>query len=203
MLRHDDIDQGTDEWHQIRKGKITGTVLKNIMGTPAKRQDAIYEMIGDRLAEGLEDPDENAMDRGTRLESDARTMFEFETGKKVEQTGFAEDDNNFLIANSPDGLIGETEAVEIKCPGRKNHVKVWLTNTIPDEYVWQVVQYFIVNEKLTKLYFVSYHPEITVHPMHIIEVTKDKMLGDITRGKRAQEVFLQEVEAILATIIKV
>lgn len=107
-----------------------------------------------------------------------------------------------MIANSPDGLIGEDEAIEVKCPGGKNYVKMWLTNQVPDEYEWQVVQYFIVNEKLQKLYFVGYNPDIPVHPMHIIEVKREDIEGKIIKGREEQEKFLEEVNAILKDIIK-
>lgn len=200
MKKHN-IEQGTNEWHQIRKGKITGTTLKSIMGTPKARQEAIYEIIAERLTVGVEEDYENAMERGTRLEPDAIAMFELESGKSVERIGFAEDDNNPLIANSPDGLIGENEAVEAKCMGGKNHVKMWLTNKVPDEYEWQVVQYFIVNEKLEKLYFIGYNPDIPIHSLHIIEVNRESILEDIEKAKVAQKVFLGEVETILKTLI--
>jgi putative phage-type endonuclease len=201
MKRHN-LEQQTEEWHHIRKGKITGTTLKSIMGTPKARQDAIYEIIAERLTEGVDMDHENPMDRGNRLEPDAIASFELETGKSVERIGFCEDDTNPMIANSPDGLIGENEAVEVKCMGGKNHVKMWLTNETPDEYDWQIIQYFIVNEKLEKLYFVGYNPDITVHPMHIIEVTREEVTEKIEKGKKAQETFLEEVESILKTIIK-
>jgi putative phage-type endonuclease len=196
-----DIKQNTPEWLFRRRGKITGTVLKGIMGTPKARQEAIYEMIANRLTiEDVEDT-ENAMERGNRLEPDAIATFELETGKSVERIGFAEDDTNPFIANSPDGLIGDTEAVEAKCMGGKNHVKMWLTNKVPDEYEWQVVQYFIVNEKLEKLYFVGYNPDIPTHPLHIIEVNRETILEDIKNAKVAQKVFLGEVEDIIKKLI--
>lgn len=196
------MDQRSDEWFQIRKGKVTGTVLKNIMGTPKARQDAIYDMVAQRLTIGIDDGDENAMDRGVRLEGEALKMFELETGLDVELVGFAEDETNPLIANSPDGLIGENEAVEIKCMGGKNHVKLWLTNEVPDEYWWQVVQYFVVNPKLEKLYFVGYNPDIPVHPYHCIEVVREDIEEDVDKAKTSQSEFLKEVETILSTIIK-
>lgn len=202
MKKHN-IEQRTDEWHHLRKGKITGTTLKAIMGTPKARQDAIYEIIAERLTVGIESDDyENPMDRGNRLEPDAIAMFEFRTGKQVERTGFCEDETNPLIANSPDGLIGENEAVEAKCMGGKNHVKMWLTNKVPDEYEWQVVQYFVVNEKLETLYFIGYNPDITVHPLHIIKVKRENIIEDIDRARSNQEVFLKEVEALLKDIIE-
>lgn len=204
MKKHK-IEQKSDEWLHLRKGKITGTTLKSLMGTPKARQDAIYELIAERLTVGVESEGdwENPMDRGNRLEPDAIAMFELETGKQVEQVGFCEEDGNSQIANSPDGLIGETEAVEIKAMGGKNHIKLWLTNEIPEEYKWQVVQYFIVNEKLEKLYFVGYNPDIPVHPLHIIETTRQENAEAIEQAKKSQEEVLKEIEKTLKEIIKI
>lgn len=202
-MRKNKVEQKSNKWFHLRKGKITGTVLKNILGTPRARQEAIYEIIAERLMVGIEnDETENAMDRGTRLEPDALAAFELETGKQIERVGLAEDDDNPLIANSPDGLIGETEAVEIKCLGGKNHVKMWLTNKVPDEYEWQVVQYFIVNKKLEKLYFVGYNPDIPVCSLLIIEVNRKDIEDKIEFAKLEQIKFLAEVDLILKKIIK-
>jgi len=200
MKKHK-VEQKTDKWHFLRKGKITGTTLKAILGTPKARQEAMYEIIGERLTVGVPDEYENAMERGNRLEPEAIAMFELQTNKQVIRTGFCEDDDNPMIANSPDGLIGETEAVEIKCMGGKNHIKLWLTNEIPDEYYWQVIQYFVVNEKLKKLYFVGYNPDIPVHKLHIIEMHKKTLADDIEKAKKAQEEFLLEVNNKLKEII--
>lgn len=202
MINHDSIEQRTPEWHQLRKGKITGTVLKSVMGTPKAREDAKYEIIAQRLTVGVDDGDESAMERGIRLEVDAIAEFELETGLKVESTGLSEREDNPFIANSPDGWIGETMGIEVKCPGGKNYVKMWLTNRVPDEYYWQVVQYFVVNEKLEKLYFVGYNPDIPTHPLHIIEVLRGSLVHEIEDAKQCQEVFIQEVNAILSTLVE-
>ena len=203
MKKHNNIKQGTSEWHQIRKGKITGTTLKAIMGTPKARQEAIYEIIAERLTVGVEEEYENAMDRGLRLEPEAIALFELQTGLKVDHTGFCEDDDNSLICNSPDGLIGEDEAIEAKCMGGKNHIKMWITNKIPDEYEAQTLQYFVVNEKLQKLYFIGYNPDITLHPLHIIEFKREDIQEDIDEARSLQEVFLKDVEVELSKIIKI
>jgi putative phage-type endonuclease len=205
MQKHN-IEQRTPEWEQLRKTNITGTVLKGLMGTPRARQEAIYETIANRLTVGVESDEEyeNPMVRGTRLEPDAIAQFEFDTGKTVESVGFCESDEIRGVAQSPDGYIkgtNDTEAIEIKSMGGKNHVKLWLTNEVPDEYKWQVVQYFVVNEKLKKLYFVGYNPQIPAHPLHIIEVERDETL--VNKAKEAQKIFIQEVDAIMSTIIKI
>ena len=201
MKKHD-IDQKSEAWHFLRKGKITGTTLKSIMGTPKIRQDALYGIIAERLTVGADNDEENAMDRGNRLEPDAIAMFELETGKQVERIGLVEDDDNPMMANSPDGLIGGDEALEVKCLGGKNHVKMWLTNKVPDEYEWQVVQYFVVNKELKKLYFVGYNPDIPAHPLHIIEVSGEDIEKEIRDAREEQGKFLKEVDTALSTIVK-
>lgn len=203
-MKNHQVDQKTDEWFHLRKGKITGTDLKAIMGTPKAKQDAIYEIVSQRLTVGVENDDnyENPMARGNRLEPFAIAAFEFETGKKVNRIGLSESDENPRIANSPDGLIGKHEAIEVKCMGGKNHVKTWLTNEIPDDYRWQVVQYFVVNEGLKKLYFVAYNPDIPSHPLHVIGATREELADDIAKAKTAQDNFLFEVEEILKKIIE-
>lgn len=210
MKRFDDIIQRSKEWFFKKGAAISGTRLKGIMGTPMKRKDTIYELLSEKLLVGLgEEDDENPMDRGTRLEPDAISEFELEKGVKVESTGWIESDENPKIANSPDGMISDTddtEAVEVKCPGGKNFVKwVWEDlmsvkatgkHKLPEDYIWQVVQYFVANEKLQKLYFIIYNPDIRVYPMHIIEVTRAEMLQLVSEASNAEKVVLQEVDAM-------
>ena len=101
------------------------------------------------------------MDRGKRLEDEAIERFAKETGKKVNTDlvlWYRDDDEN--IAVSPDGYIGKTEAVECKCLSSARHIEAWLTQEIPDEYEYQVLQYFIVNDSLKTLHFVFYDPRM-------------------------------------------
>ena len=110
-------------------------------------------MLGERLSTGLNDKSENPMDRGNRLEDEARAQFQFITGKKVDTSvGLATRDDNQFIAFSPDGIIISDdnivrEHIEIKCPESKNYVKYWLNNSYED-YEEQVIQNFIVNDDL-------------------------------------------------------
>ena len=200
------IQQRSSDWFQLRKGKMTGTTLKAIMGTPKARQEAMYDIIAERLTVGVKDEEnyENAMDRGTRLEPEAVAVFEFETGKKCESIGLCEDDDNSQIANSPDSYIADTddtEALEIKCPEGKNYVKFWLTNEIPDDYEWQVVQYFVPNKKLKLLNFFMYNPDIPVHPFHLIVVKREDIAEKIEKARKSQIEFLKEVEEKLSKVI--
>ena len=196
------VDQRTPEWFFLRKGKITGTGLKSLMGTAYAKDEYFYEILAERLSTGVDEEEyENAMDRGNRLEPDAIAQFEFQTNKTVERVGFVEGDDA-MMANSPDGYIGETEAIEAKCLGGKNHVKMWLKNEIPAEYYWQVIQYFVVNPKLQTVYFVGYNPDIAMHPLHIIEVPREAVGEDIAKATKAQEEFIIKVEDKLKELVK-
>lgn len=197
--------QKSPEWFAKKLGKVSGTQLKGIMGTPKARQESLYDIIGERLKVTLSSTPEyeNPLDRGNRLEPEALARYQIETGLEVVKMGFCEHDDEEFIGNSPDGLIdGGKGAIEIKCPEHKNYVKYWLINEIPDDYIWQVTQYFIVNEKLEWLDFVAYNPEIPVHPIHIIRTTRADLVEKIEQAYQKEVEFLSEVNTILEGIIE-
>jgi putative phage-type endonuclease len=148
------------DWLSARLGKITGTRLQKVVNkrgcTP---KVGFYELIAERIC--IPATDEPVMDRGKRLEEIAIERFEEKTKKKVNKDlvlWIREDDEN--IAISPDGFIGKTEAVEVKCLSSARHIEAFLSKKIPNEYGYQVLQYFIVNDELKKLYFVFYDPRM-------------------------------------------
>lgn len=149
-----------EEWLEARRGKITGTRLQDII---LKRSQTpkigFYELIAERIA--IPPSNENVMDRGKRLEDEAIEQFAKKTAKRVKTdlVLWQRDDNND-IAISPDGFIGKTEAVEVKCLGSAYHLKAYLTQQVPEEYQYQVIQYFIVNKSLKKLYIIFYDPRM-------------------------------------------
>ena len=152
--------QNKEEWFDARLGKITGSRLKDLIvkrGTGKKI--GYYELIAERIA--LPADNENPMDRGTRLEEEALLKFEEHTGKNVDNSLVIwEREDNEHIAISPDGIINENEAVEVKCLSSARHIEALLTGELPSEYEYQRLQYFIVNENLKTLYWVFYDPRI-------------------------------------------
>lgn len=189
--------QNKEEWLNGRIGKITGSRLKDIVvkrGTGKKI--GFYELIAERL--GIPADGENPMDRGTRLESEAVEMFEKETKKKVDANLYIwtrDDDEN--IAISPDGVIGKTEALECKCLSSARHIEAYLTQEIPDEYEFQKLQYFIVNDKLKTLYFAFYDPRLLAKPFFYITVNRKDVQADIDTYLEYQRKTLLEVNEIV------
>lgn len=171
--------QDEQEWLNAREGLITGTRLKDIL--PKQRgtgyRAGFYEILALRVA--VPPSAESPMDRGKRLEEEAMEEFEKATGKKVNKDlviWFRDDDEN--IAISPDGSINSKEAVEVKCLSSAKHLEAWLTKMIPSEYEAQVIQYFIVNEKLETLYFVFYDPRLPRSEFHL-EVKREEVADKI------------------------
>lgn len=168
-----------EDWLLARKGKITGSRLKDLIvkrGTGEKK--GFYELIAERIA--VDKGEENPMERGQRLESEAIDRFIKETGKIVDTSllmWFRED--NESIAISPDGVIGETEAVEVKCLSSASHIEAFLTNKIPSDYEYQAIQYFIVNDKLEKLHFIFYDPRVPCKDYFVIEINRKDLEDDI------------------------
>lgn len=155
-----------EEWLAYRSGKITGSRVKDILpGRNGEIKKGRWELVAERLvgwAAIVDDSNEKAMDRGTRLEPEAMARFVKETGKKVDAGLLTwERDDDASIALSPDGVIGKTAAVEIKCLSAASHIEARVTGKIPKNtagYEEQALDYFCVNNSLRDLYFVFYDP---------------------------------------------
>jgi len=164
MYKEYNFDQWTPEWYEVRKGTITGTKLDWVLAWPKAQLTAIYELIADEFFLDTPTPETEAMRRGKELEAIARAKYEIATGQKVREVWFLksddfEDINGKYVWLSPDWLIGESKAIEIKCIGGKNFVKFKIENKIPDEYLEQVQMYFIVIGTLEELDFVIFNPD--------------------------------------------
>lgn len=156
---------------------------KAVLASNADKKLEFYAIMAQKLCTT---PDgEERMDRGHRLENEASERFATDFKKKLEVVGCCVSDVDSRIINSPDRLVvpkkaGEyTEAVEVKCLSPGRHLQAIVENVIPDEFFTQKVQYFVVNEKLEKLYFAFYddrykHKNLQ---LHVIEVTRES-LGD-------------------------
>lgn len=190
------------DWLQARRQKITGTRLKDIVvkrGT--KEKIGYYELIAERLCTPADN--EQPMERGHRLENEAIELFAKQSKKTVntDLVLWTRDDNE-NIALSPDGIISESEAVEIKCLSSARHIEAYLTKSIPEEYQFQALQYFIVNEQLEKLYFVFYDPRFVVDNLKLfwVELTREEIKDDVETYLEYQKATLIKVEEVVNSL---
>ena len=189
--------QNRDEWLLARRGKITGTRLGKIVSVRGPKKIAFYELIAERIA--VEADDEDPMNRGLRLEGDAIERFTKETKKKVNSDlviWARDDDDN--IALSPDGsVVGDKEAVEVKCLASARHLEALIEKKIPKEYVLQTIQYFVVNENLQTLHVIFYDPRVTVKEYFTIEIKRKDVQEDVDKYLEYQRETLAEVNEIV------
>lgn len=169
-----DCIQGTDEWFEARRGKVTASCFSNATagGTGKTRMNYMYKLLAERLTGEV---DRNGytnkyMEWGNEQEERARICYELETGLEVEQIGFVLLNEN--IGCSPDGLIGNDGLVQIKCPASQTHINYLITGKAPSEYMKQIEGELWVTEREWSD-FVSYDPRNLYKDLFKIRVYRD------------------------------
>lgn len=196
-----EISQNSDEWLEFRRGKISGSKLKDLVVKRGNgRKIGFYQLLADRLEQvtAYEDP----RDRGHRLEDEGIEAFEEKYALEVNKDcGVWQSDINSNLIVSPDGGIevdGEyVAAVEIKCLGGARHLQAVLENKIPGEFWEQAVQYFVINEKLETLYFTFFHPLIPSVQLHVIELKREDVDEYAKKLEKFEIEQLAEVEKLV------
>lgn len=141
MKIYEDIEQGTEEWFNIKKGKLTASHATAIMANGKGLKTLVEEVITDLYSSDNYPEFTNRLDnrhvaRGNEYESKARTIYELETGNKVKQVGFVELDE--YVGASPDGLVGDDGLLEIKNPANKEFMRLALTGKIDSNHLNQM-----------------------------------------------------------------
>jgi putative phage-type endonuclease len=187
------VDQNSDEWFNARKGKISGSKLKDIVVLRGKNKKiGFYQLIADRIA--IDHDGENVMDRGLRLEDEAIKEFEKRHKLKTKKDGIWVSEHNQNIIISPDRVIDEYSAIEIKCLNSATHIKAHIEEKPPEEYYYQYLQYFIVNEQLKTLWVILYDPRIPSIPFIEFEINRADIQEDIDKFYDYELDILEEVD---------
>ena len=115
-----------------------------------------------------------AFDYGHKWEQEAREVFEDRTGLNVDVVGFIQHQELPRVGCSPDGLIGDTEGLELKCPiNWENHTHNLLTREVPPEYMAQVQGAMWVTKR-SRWYFASYCPYIQEPALRMVIVPVER-----------------------------
>jgi len=154
--------QGSQEWLDLRKTKITATDSTSIMGAnPWKTKIQLYH---EKISNDPPIVPNERMQRGLDLEPIARDLFILKTGILVFPKVIIKD---WAMA-SLDGISLDGKCVvEIKCPGEKDHA-VAVSGKIPDHYYPQLQhQMYVCNVQF--VYYFSFDGIDGV----IVEVKRD------------------------------
>jgi putative phage-type endonuclease len=197
----DDLEQGSDEWLDARRGIITASAISKLL-TPTGRvasndysRALTLELAAERITGLTEHVFVNAdMQRGNDVEPLARDLYAEHYGRPVTQVGFmVEDKWGFPIGYSPDGLVGDDGLIEVKGPRAKKHLATILADEIPAEYMPQVQTGLLVSGR-TWCDFLSYSGGM---PMYPIRVHADPKWADAIVS--AATLFEHNIQQIVST----
>jgi putative phage-type endonuclease len=159
------INQGSEAWFQARLGKATGSRIADIIaktktGYATSRENYMAQLVCERMTQKVAESYSNsAMAWGTETEPLARAAYEVKTGLTVDQVGFVDHPTIAMTGASPDGLVGESGMIEIKCPNTATHIDTLLSSKVPTKYLTQMTwQMCCTGRHWTD--FVSYDPRL-------------------------------------------
>lgn len=195
------MEQGTQEWHEARLGRVTASRIADVMMKPttAGFQNYRSQLVCERLTgQPTETFTSAAMQHGTETEPQARAMYTLTTGLSVDEVGFVPHPLIEMAGASPDGLVGELGLVEIKCPQPTEHIRVLTGGAIKPGYVLQMLwQMECTGREWCD--FVSFNPDLPDDlQLHIQRVEYDReRAAEITGAVRS---FLASVDDTFAKL---
>lgn len=145
---HIPCEQGTPEWRAARAGKITASVIGDLITSkraPAfnATSRAIVNQLACERATGLIAPHFESYDmaRGHELEPIAKHYYATARGILVCDCGFFTDG---IVGASPDGLVGSDGMVEVKTRNQRYQFETILNGEVPAEYMPQIQMQLLV-----------------------------------------------------------
>lgn len=134
------FEQGTKEWLEARKGKISASLGGAFEGMNpySTAEDVLRTMVRDLAGVDSEFKGGPAVDHGNRMEPHARKWLEKHQGYTVDETGFVVHPDYPFLGASPDGLVGIDGGIEIKCPFPKfTKAPYSVLDKGKEHYLWQ------------------------------------------------------------------
>jgi predicted phage-related endonuclease len=196
---HHHIEQGSPEWHDLRRGVLTSTAIRTLITPTGKLADNdktrahVYEVAAQRITGRTE---ENYMSfdmmRGHTEEILARELYSRHYAP-VAQCGFITNNNlGFTVGYSPDGLVGEDGLIEIKSAKAEIQVRRIADGAIPTEHIAQVqTGLWVTGRKWCD--FISYSNGMA---MQVIRVNADPAYHELI--EQAAQAFEGRVSEIIA-----
>ncbi len=133
-----DCEQNSEEWLAARRGIPTASSFADLLakGEGKTRRTYLLKLAGEIITgKSSENFSSAHTERGHELEPEARDLYCFQTGAKLERVGFIK---NGLAGCSPDSLIGEEGGLEIKTKLPHLLIDLILKDEFPSEHRAQV-----------------------------------------------------------------
>lgn len=201
------MQQGTDEWHAVRKYRFTGSNATAIAAAGAGLDTYVKKKILEIMGKSEERYYGADMERGHDLEPLGRLTYAFERKVNVYEVGFISFGPD--AGCSPDGMVDadgiiETEdgIIEIKARNNEKHFEL-LTGGAMESGVKNQMQYNLYVSGRAWCDFVSYNPNFA-QPLFVQRFRRDeayiqKIEMGLLKGSAMLKVLLQN-EVVAAEI---
>ena len=128
------VEQRSDEWFEIRRGKITSSEIHKIMGKSDLSDTAktyLLERVSELFGAASVTPGNAATEWGTKWEPVAVEYYAERMNTPVEAASFIVVSEHY--GGSPDGIVQPKGIIEVKCPHNSaNHFKHGLIKSDED-----------------------------------------------------------------------
>lgn len=194
-----ELIQGSDEWHDQRRGIVTASVVGKLITPTLKVADndvsrgVTATLVAERITGWTEETAMNSdMWRGVESEPFARTAYSEHYAEATEIGFMLREEDGWRLGYSPDGLVGDDGLIEIKAPRAKTHLKTILADVVPAHYFAQCQSGLLVSGRQW-IDFVSY---VSGMPLYVKRVLPDPAWHEaITAACRVFEVNATQVVA--------
>ena len=195
-------EQGSPEWLAARAGKVTASMISNVLAKPetAAYRDYQAQIVAELLTGKPQGSDftNAAMEFGTENEPFARSAYEVSRGIMVDEVGLVLHPTIDRAGASPDGLVGSDGLVEIKCPKVATHLAYICAGVVPTKYKNQMLFQMICAERAW-CDFVSFRPDLPEHlQLFVIRFQRDEVkIKELTTAVNS---FLAQVDEMLTKL---
>jgi hypothetical protein len=221
---YDNVQQGSDQWLELRRGIVTASTVGNLLtstGRPANNDTSrrhTLTLVAERITGEIEPVWINDdMQRGHDVEPIARQFYAERCPDPVTEVGFmVRDDWGRSLGFSPDGLVGDNGLLEIKAPRAKGHIATILAGQMPAHHMPQIQAGLLVSGRewcdfvsyrgglppfITRIHADAKWAEAIVDAVSAFEQRAEEMLHNFdaaTKGMPSTEPLTYGVELKLA-----
>ncbi len=182
------VQQKSQEWVQLKKGKISGTRFGMIISRGKNR--LIYDLLDETLSEYLF-PDEfvsDDMQFGIDNEPIAAELYSKQTGIPFEEVGAILSETCDIHMASPDRVNIERGIVlEVKCTQNRAIQAQRFFEGVETGHMAQIKNYFAVSDAVKEVHWVSYCPFAPERPLVPIVFKREEFEADIPKWRKAVE----------------
>ena len=197
MQIHRGIEQGSQEWLDLRLGLITCSEIKTIRADGVGAQTYINGLAYERITgePSAVFAGNEWTNRGHELEPIARDLYQQKTGNEVEEVSFIK---NLGFGYSPDGLIGLDGAMEIKVKQPQVQISILRSGEIPKEHLDQLDGGLLCSDR-NWIDFVAYCPNL---PTFIKRVYAEERKAQLEKLNTLIEKYNKQIDDVVNQIME-